>query len=71
LPERFWHGVIGKYDRTLDPMVPPGSIVYYDTKRRRIPIRTNWTHVFQRPIYFLLTRDAYLCGWCELDENSE
>jgi hypothetical protein len=26
---------------------------------------------FQRPIYFLMTRDAYVRGWCELDKNSE
>jgi transcriptional regulator with XRE-family HTH domain len=71
LPEQFWHGVIGKYDRTLDPMVPPGSLVYLDTKRRAIPTRTNWTHGFQRPIYFLLTWNSYVCGWCELDEASE
>jgi hypothetical protein len=23
------------------------------------------------PIFFLLTRDGYACGWCELDEDSE
>jgi hypothetical protein len=71
LSARFEPGVIGKNDRTLDPMVPPGSIVYIDPNDRIIPTRRNWTHEFQRPIYFLLTRDAYICGWCELDEDSE
>jgi transcriptional regulator with XRE-family HTH domain len=71
LPTQLGRGVIGKQDRTLDPMVPPGSMVYIDTKKRTIPTRRNWTHEFQRPIYFLLTRDAYVCGWCEVDENSE
>ena len=51
--------------------LPPGSIVYTDPNDRVIPTRRNWTHEFQRPIYFLLTRDGYVCGWCELDEDSE
>ena len=71
LTAQFGRGVIGKYDRTLDPMVPPGSIVYIDPKKRIIPPRRNWTHAFQRPIYFLLKQDAYVCGWCELDDRSE
>jgi hypothetical protein len=71
LTAQFGRGVIGKYDRTLDPMVPPGSIVYIDAKKRIIPTRRNWTHAFQRPIYFLLKQDAYVCGWCELDDHSE
>jgi hypothetical protein len=69
-PARFEKGVIGKGDRTLDPMVPPGSIVYIDPNDRVIPTRRNWTHEFHRPIYFLLTRDAYMCGWCELDDTN-
>ena len=30
-------------------------------------LRKDWEHEFQRPIYFLMTRDGYVCGWCELD----
>jgi hypothetical protein len=67
----YRRGVIGKQDRTLDPMVPPGSIVYIDTKERVIPRRRDWADEFHRPIYFLLTRDTCICGWCELDEDSE
>jgi transcriptional regulator with XRE-family HTH domain len=70
-PARFGRGVIGKHDRTLDPMVPPGSIVHIDTNERLIPRRRTWADWFQRPIFFLLTRDGYVCGWCELDEDSE
>jgi hypothetical protein len=62
---------IGKLDRTLEPMIPSGSIVQIDTKRRAISSRKDWTHEFQRPIYFLMTREGYVCGWCELDKNSE
>jgi hypothetical protein len=71
LPARFERGVIGTGDRTLDPMVPPGSIVHIDTNERLIPRQRNWADEFHRPIFFLLTRNGYVCGWCELDEDSE
>jgi transcriptional regulator with XRE-family HTH domain len=70
-PIPFKHGIIGKRDRTLDPMIRAGSIVHIDTQDRAISSREDWTHEFLRPIYFLTTRDGYVCGWCELDRNSE
>jgi transcriptional regulator with XRE-family HTH domain len=67
----YRRGIIGKRDLTLDPMIPAGSIVQIDTQKRAISSRKDWTHEFQRPIYFLMTRDAYVCGWCELDKGSD
>jgi transcriptional regulator with XRE-family HTH domain len=67
----YRRGVIGKHDRTLDPMIPPGSIVHIDTQKRAISPRRDWTQEFQRPIYFLTTREAYVFGWCELDPDSD
>ena len=67
----YRRGIIGKRDLTLDPMIPSGSIVQIDTRKRAISSRKDWTHEFQRPIYFLMTRDAYVCGWCELDRTSD
>jgi hypothetical protein len=67
----YRRGIIGKRDRTLDPMIPPGSVVHIDTQKRAISSRRDWTHEFQRPIYFLTTRDTHVCGWCELDRNSD
>jgi transcriptional regulator with XRE-family HTH domain len=71
LATSYRRGVIGKRDRTLEPMIPPGTIVHIDTQKRAISSRKEWTNEFQRPIYFLMTRDGYVCGWCELDKNSE
>jgi hypothetical protein len=51
-------------------MAPPGSIVQIDTRNRAISSRKNWTYDFQRPVYFIRTREGYVCGWCELDGNS-
>jgi hypothetical protein len=70
-PAPYRRGIIGKRDLTLNPMIPAGSIVQINTQERAISTRREWTHEFQRPIYFLKTRNAYVCGWCELDKNSE
>jgi transcriptional regulator with XRE-family HTH domain len=64
-------GIIGKRDHTLAPMIPAGSIVQIDTRRRVISARKDWASEFQRPVYFLTTRDTCVCGWCELNKASE
>jgi transcriptional regulator with XRE-family HTH domain len=70
-PAKYRWGIIGKHDLTLHPMIAAGSIVQIDTQKRAISTQGKWTQEFQRPIYFLRTRDAYVCGWCELDKNSD
>jgi hypothetical protein len=67
----YRRGVIGKRDRTLNPMIPAGSVVQIDTRQRAISSTKDWTHEFQRPIHFLMIREGYVCGWCELDKASE
>jgi hypothetical protein len=67
----YRRGIIGKRDRTLDPMIPAGSIVQIDSRKRAISSRKDWTHEIHRPIYFLMTREGYVCGWCELDRKSD
>ncbi len=70
LPVHYRRGVIGQRDRTLEPMIRAGSIVLIDTQKRAIAGRKEWTHEFDRPIYFLLTRAGYVTGFCELDKDS-
>jgi hypothetical protein len=38
-------------DRTLEPMIPPGSIVHIDTQKRAISLR-DWKHESQQPVHF-------------------
>jgi transcriptional regulator with XRE-family HTH domain len=71
LPGPYKWGIIGKHDRTLEPLVPGGSIVQIDTRRREISPRKEYAQELQRPIYFLTTGDAYFCGWCEFDPLGE
>jgi transcriptional regulator with XRE-family HTH domain len=68
--EPYRCGIIGKRDLTLAPMIPAGSIVQIGTRKRVISARKDWANEFHRPIYFLMTRDACVCGWCELNEGS-
>jgi transcriptional regulator with XRE-family HTH domain len=71
LPVHYRRGIIGRRDRSLEPMVPAGSIVLIDTQKRAIANRKAWTNEFDRPIYFLFTREGYVCGFCELDSKAE
>jgi transcriptional regulator with XRE-family HTH domain len=65
----YRRAIIGRVDRTLDPMIRPGSIVKIDTQKRSIASRKEWTNEFDRPIYLLYTHSGYVCGWCELDKE--
>jgi transcriptional regulator with XRE-family HTH domain len=67
----YRRGIIGKFDQGLDPMIPAGSLVQIETQTRTIKSWKDCIHEIQRPIYFLMTRDSYICGWCELDEKSD
>jgi transcriptional regulator with XRE-family HTH domain len=70
-PAPYKWGIIGKHDRTLEPLIPTGSIVQIDTRRREISPRKEWARELQRPIYFLTTGNTRFCGWCELDPLGE
>jgi hypothetical protein len=71
LPSHYRRGIIGQQDRTLEPMIRAGSIVLIDTQKRSIAGRREWNHEFDRPIYFLMTREGYVAGFCELDRETD
>src|SRR5262249_16695058 len=59
------YGYIGLEDRTLYPLLRPGSFVQIESRVRKIlPVR--WQTEYDRPIYFVELRDSYVCSWCEL-----
>jgi hypothetical protein len=71
LPNHYRRGIIGRQDRTLEPMIRAGSIILIDTQKRTIAGRREWNHEFDRPIYFLMTRNGYVSGFCELDRETD
>jgi hypothetical protein len=70
-PETYRWGIIGMRDHTLGTLIPPGSVVQIDTQKQGISPVKDWPDELQRPLYFLRTRNAFFCGWCELDTLGE
>jgi transcriptional regulator with XRE-family HTH domain len=62
------YGYVGLRDYTLYPLLRPGSFVLIDPRQRKIQ-NPRTASEFDRPIYFIATRSAYFCSWCELDEG--
>ena len=71
VPSHYRRGIVGRQDRTLEPMIPAGSIVLIDIQKKSIAGRREWNHEFDRPIYFLETRNGYMAGFCELDRETD
>jgi transcriptional regulator with XRE-family HTH domain len=61
----FRYGLIGWEDWSMYPILHPGSVVAIDDRHRKIQ-REGWSDEQDRPIYFLESREGYLCGWCAL-----
>ena len=70
---RYLYGYIGLEDRTMAPLIPPGSFVQIDAKQTRVkkgPARKSpGQSQFRRPIYFVDIRDGYACGWCQIEDG--
>ncbi|MDE3170949.1 MAG: helix-turn-helix transcriptional regulator [Acidobacteriota bacterium] len=58
-------GYIGTDDYTMYPLLRPGSFVQIENYPNRLQ-SSQWRTEFDRPIYFIELRDAYVCSWCEM-----
>ncbi len=63
---RHTYGYVGLTDRTMFPLLRPGSLVMIDPERRRIS-QEGWRNEFDRPIYFVELREGYRCAWCQIE----
>jgi|KBSMisStaDraftv2_1062788.scaffolds.fasta_scaffold26529_2 transcriptional regulator with XRE-family HTH domain len=70
---RCLFGYIGEADRTMAPLLPPGTFVQIDSKQTRVregpPEKDMGQSQFARPIYFLDIRTGYACGWCQVKDG--
>jgi hypothetical protein len=68
---RSLYGYIGTRDRTMWPLLRPGTFVQIDVKQTHIrnEILKIGSGPFARPMYFLDIRSSYACGWCQLDNG--
>jgi transcriptional regulator with XRE-family HTH domain len=68
---RALFGYIGTQDRTMSPLIRPGTFVQIDVKQTHIRNETvpKGSGPFARPVYFLDIRSGYACGWCQLEDG--
>jgi transcriptional regulator with XRE-family HTH domain len=62
------YGHLGLADFTMYPMIRPNALLKIDTSQNKL--QTNgWRNEYERPIYFIELRQAYACGWCDLQSD--
>lgn len=64
----FTYGYIGTDDFTMYPILPPGSFVQVDESKCKVT-EGVWRSEYERPIYFVETRDGHTCCWCSMRVN--
>ena len=62
---QFTYGYIGSEDFTMYPIIPPGSFVQVDETKNKVA-EGGWRSEYERPIYFVETREGHTCCWCSL-----
>lgn len=54
---------VGMEDYTMYPLLMPGTLLKVDARYSRIKT-SHWKSEYERPIYFIETRNGYRVGWC-------
>ena len=62
------YGFIGTEDLTMYPLVMPGSFVQVDETRNRVT-NDGWRSEYERPLYFIETREEFICAWCKVSDG--
>jgi hypothetical protein len=64
----YTYGYIGTQDFTMYPLLLPGSFIQVDESKNEV-VSGVWRTEYERPIYFIETRDGYICSWCSLKDE--
>jgi transcriptional regulator with XRE-family HTH domain len=67
--DRYTYGYIGSEDLTMYPILPPGSFVQVDESRSKA-VERAWRTEYERPIYFVETREGFVCSWCQVRRDT-
>ena len=62
------YGFVGLADRTMFPIIRPGSIVQIDQNQRKV-VQSKWDDEDDRPIYFVELRGDFICSWCQMEDG--
>jgi transcriptional regulator with XRE-family HTH domain len=66
--DRYIYAYVGSEDLTMYPLLPPGSLVQVDESKSRV-VHGTWRSEYERPIYFVRTRQGYTCCWCTVKRD--
>jgi transcriptional regulator with XRE-family HTH domain len=66
LKKEFSYGYIGTDDFTMFPLIRPGSFVQIDQSKTEVREDVGASSELERPIYWIETRDGYICSWCSI-----
>jgi transcriptional regulator with XRE-family HTH domain len=61
----YTYGYIGSEDLTMYPLLLPGSFIKVDETRDRV-VEDVWRSEYERPIYFIESRDGFTCSWVSI-----
>jgi len=64
----YTYGYIGSEDLTMYPILPPGSFIQVDEARNKV-LEGGWRSEYERPIYFIETREGDTCCWCTISRD--
>ena len=53
---------MGTEDMSMNPTVPPGSLLVIDHTKRKV-LTSGWESAAQRPLYFLQHKSGCYCRW--------
>ena len=62
------YAFVGTEDFTMYPIIMPGTFLQVDETRAEI-INEGWRSEYERPIYFIETREEFICAWCKLSNG--
>lgn len=62
---KYTYAYLGSEDFTMYPLLLPGSFLQIDESKNQVS-NGMWRSEYERPVYFVETREGYRCCWCTL-----
>jgi hypothetical protein len=63
LDKKYTYAYVGAKDFSMYPLIFPGSFLQIDERRKKIA-SGPWPSEYERPVYFVETRERFWLGWC-------
>ena len=64
------YAFVGTEDFTMYPLLMPGSFLQVDESKNEI-VNEGWRSEYERPIYFIETRQEFICSWCNISDREQ